>query len=224
MERTTMTGSTNILILLALNLIMTYTIVKFIYYPTQRNKEFVFTFFGFNAITFLVSSMLFNTDMSIGFGFSLFAIFSILRYRTDPIPIREMTYMFVIMALPVVNAVMIGESQWLTCLCANLTLLLVLFAVEKEWGFKFEAKQTINYEKINLITPENRAELLLDLQHRTGLPIKRIEIGKIDFLRDTAEIKVYYDPTQAEKLTLSRHTTSSADGKNQFVPLIMTKR
>lgn len=211
--------------MLMVNLIMTFTIVRYIYYPTQRNKEFVFTFFGFNAITFLISSMLFNTDLSLGFGFSLFAIFSILRYRTDPIPIREMTYMFVIMALPIVNAVLIGQSQWLLCLVANLALVLVLLIVEKEWGFQFEVKQTITYEKIDLIKPENRAELLQDLDQRTGLSIKRLEIGKIDFLRDTADIKVYYDANKAEELTrIDINNKPSTDGKNQFVPLYLSKR
>jgi hypothetical protein len=169
--------------------------------------------------------MLFNTDLSIGFGFSLFAIFSILRYRTDPIPIREMTYMFVIMALPIVNAVLISQSQWITCLIANLALLIVLVVVEKEWGFQFEVKQSITYEKIELITPENKEELLQDIQQRTGLPIKRIEIGKLDFLRDTADIKVFYDPREVEELTrLNIKIKPSADGKNQFVPLYLLKR
>ena len=198
-----MTGFTDIGLMLVLNFVVTFAIVKFIYYPTRRNKDYVFTFFGFNAVTFLVSSLLSSADLSVGFGFGLFAIFSILRYRTEPIPLREMTYLFVIMALPVANAVLIGQEQWAALLAASLMLVLVLFAVEKGWGFQYEVGKTVTYEKIELIRPERRPQLLADLQQRTGLPVKRLEIGRIDFLRDTAEISVYYDAAEAEPFAVA---------------------
>ena len=209
-----MTGFIDTGAMFVLNFVVTFAIVRFIYYPTRRNKDYVFTFFGFNAVTFLVSSLLSRADLSVGFGFGLFAIFSILRYRTDPIPIREMTYLFVIMALPVVNAVLAGGGQWGALLMANLTLVLVLYAVEKEWGFQYEMKKSITYERIELIRPEHRQQLLADLRQRTGLPVTRIEIGRIDFLRDTAEIKITYDAAQAEQIAQSasapvRHPAAS---------------
>jgi hypothetical protein len=97
------------------------------------------------------------------------------------------------MALPIFNAVLVRQSQWASLLVANLMMVAVLYGVEKEWGFQYEIKQSITYEKIDLIKPENRFLLFKDLQQRTGLPIKRLEIGRIDFLRDTAELKIYHD-------------------------------
>jgi hypothetical protein len=198
-----MTAFTDIGQMFVLNYLVVFVIVRFLYFPARRSKDYVFTFFGFNAVTFLVSSLLSGADLSVGFGFGLFAIFSVLRYRSDPIPLREMTYLFVVMALPVVNGVLVGQGQWATSLMANLALMVVLLVVEKGWGFEYEARQTVTYEKIELIKPGCRLQLLTDLQQRTGLPIKRLEIGRIDFLRDTAEIKIYYDAVEAERCGLA---------------------
>lgn len=183
---------TSLLIMFLFNLAITGIIVRFIYFPSRRNQDYVFTMLGFNAVTFLVSSLLSGAELSVGFGFGLFAIFSILRYRTDPIPIREMTYLFIIMALPVVNAVLVGQEQWVALLLVNPSLVLMLYAAEKGWGFQYQARQSITFEKIELIKPENRQQLLQDLCERTGLTITRLEIGKLDFLKDTADITVYY--------------------------------
>jgi hypothetical protein len=170
---------------------VTLIIVRFIYYPSRRDKDYVFTYLAFNVVTFLVSSLLLSAELSMGFGLGLFAVFSVLRYRTDPIPIRDLTYLFVIMAFPVVNAILVGQEQWATLFVANFSLVLVLYVAEKGWGFQYEISKTITYEKIDLIRPENRHLLLEDLQKRTGLTITRLEIDRINFLRDTAEIKVY---------------------------------
>ena len=134
-----------------------------------------------------------SVEMSVGVGFGLFAIFSVLRYRTNPIPIREMTYLFIIAALPVINATAPTDDHWAKLLIANLSVILILFVLEREWGFSFESSKSITYEKIDLIRPELRAQLLMDLEERTGLHIKRVEIGRINFLRDTARIRIYYD-------------------------------
>ena len=188
-----MNEPTSLFVMFVLNFAVTVFLIRFVYYPSQRSKEYVFTFFALNAVTFLIASLLTSVDVSVSFGFGLFALFSILRYRTDPIPTREMTYLFVIMALPIFNAVLVRQSQWASLLVANLMMVAVLYGVEREWGFQYEIKQSITYEKIDLIKPENRFLLLADLKQRTGLSIKRLEIGRIDFLRDTAEIKIYYD-------------------------------
>jgi hypothetical protein len=176
-----------------LNMAVALLIIRGIYYPVRRDKNYVLTFFAFNTLVFLITSLLTGVDLSVGFGFSLFAIFSILRYRTDPIPIREMTYLFVMMALPVVNAVLVSQGNVAGLVIANVALVLVLFLVEKGWGFKYAHRKTITYERIDMIKPENHELLLDDLRERTGLAITRCEIGKIDFLRDVAEIKVYYE-------------------------------
>ena len=165
------------------------------YYPIRRSKEYVFTFLTLNTGVFLISSLLGGVDLSVGFGFSLFAIFSVLRYRTDPIPVREMTYLFVLMALPVLDAVLLSQGDYLALLIANGMTVLVLYVGEKEWGCYYDQKKSVTYEKIDLIKPENYDRLLADLRERTGLPVTRCEVGRIDFLRDVAELKIYYRET-----------------------------
>jgi len=188
-----MNGLSDFLIALGLSLITSIIIVRWIYYPKHRSKKYVFTFLAFNLIIFFVVSMMASVEMSIGVGFGLFAIFSVLRYRTNPIPIREMTYLFIIAALPVLNASAATGDHLAKLLIANLSVIIILFILENEWGFSFESSKTITYEKINLIRPENYGLLKEDLEERTGLIIKRMEVGKINFLRDTANIRVYYD-------------------------------
>ncbi len=181
-----------ILLNFSFNFLVIFIIVRFIYYPQTRDKAYVFTFFAFNTIIFFVIGLLSSINLSVGFGFGLFAIFSVLRYRTDPIPIREMTYIFIVIALPVMNSILLAENGILSLATANSLIIVVLLTVEKGWGFQFLAHQTIQYEKIELIKPENRQLLLADLKQRTGLDIIKTEITAIDFLRDTAKIEVYY--------------------------------
>lgn len=181
----------------AFNFLVAFLVVRFIYYPSTHNKRYIFTFLAFNTLIYFVLSFMNSIEIGIGVGFGLFAIFSILRYRTDPIPIREMTYLFIIAALPVMNSAGSNSEVWWQLVTANGIILVILWVLEKEWGFHYEATKRITYERIELIHPDRRAELLEDLETRTGLQIKRISIGKVDFLRDTASIVIYYDdPTQ----------------------------
>lgn len=182
-----------------LNLLVAILLVRFIYYPSTHNKRYVFTFLAFNTVIFFVLSFLTSLEIGIGVGFGLFAIFTILRYRTDPIPIREMTYLFIIAALPVMNAAGLDGTLWPQLVIANLAVLVILWVLEREWGFHYEASKRIVYEKIELIRPDRRAELIADLEARTGLKIKRVAIGKVDFLRDVATLKVYYDDLAQEE-------------------------
>jgi hypothetical protein len=177
----------------AFNFLIALLLVRFVYYPSTHNKNYVFTFLAFNTVIFFVLSFLSSIEIGIGVGFGLFAIFSILRYRTDPIPIREMTYLFIISALPVMNAAAATGKVWPQLVTANLAIMIIMLVLEKEWGFHYEASKRVVYEKIELIRPERRAELLADLELRIGLKVKRISIGKVDFLHDTADLKVYYD-------------------------------
>jgi hypothetical protein len=177
----------------AVNLAVVFVIVRFIYYPQQRDKNYVFTFIAFNTIIYFVVGLLKDADISIGVGFGLFAIFSILRYRTETIPIREMTYLFIVIALPVLNAVLLDGGYYGELAAVNLATTGVLFALERGWGFRYEMRKTVDYERIDMIRPENWPLLLDDLRQRTGLPITRIEIGRLNFLRDSAVIRVYYD-------------------------------
>jgi hypothetical protein len=176
-----------------LNLLVAVVIVRFIYYPRTHEKKYVFTFLSFNAVIYFVLTFLKTTDLGLGVGFGLFAIFSVLRYRTDPVPIREMTYLFIIIALPVVNAMVSAEGIFWKLVIADGTVMALMYVLEREWGFRFETSSRITYDRIGLVLPSHREELLADLRARTGLPVKRVEIGRLDFVRDTAEIKVYYD-------------------------------
>lgn len=183
------------------NLLVALIVVRFIYYPSTHNKSYVFTFLAFNTVIFFVLVFLNSIEIGVGVGFGLFAIFSILRYRTDPIPIREMTYLFIISALPLMNASGTGGNVWPQLILANLAIVIILLVLEREWGFHYEASKQIVYEKIELIRPDRRAELLQDLEERTGLKILRVVVGKVDFLHDVTNLKIYYDdPGQGDWL------------------------
>lgn len=175
------------------NLMVALLIVRFIYYPVTQNKNYVFTFLAFSTITYFVLGLFTSATLSVGVGFGLFAIFSVLRYRTEEMPTREMTYLFIIIALPVMNSILMLNGELAKMFVANGIIVVLLYVLEKEWGFHFETCTRITYEKVDLVAPANRDELLADLRQRTGLPIKRVEIGRLDFLHDTAEIKVYHD-------------------------------
>lgn len=191
----------NFLISFGFNLLVVLIIVRVIYYPSTHNKSYVFTFIAFNTIIFFVLSFLSAIEIGVGVGFGLFAIFSILRYRTDPLPIREMTYLFIIAALPVMNSAAVNGTIWPQLVSANAAILFILYILEKEWGFKYESSKQIVYEKIELIRPERRAELQADLEERTGLEIKRIAIGKVDFLRDVVNIRIFFDDRADDEWT-----------------------
>lgn len=177
----------------AFNFVVAVILVRCIYYPSTHNKHYVFTFLAFNTVIYFVLSFMASIEIGVGVGFGLFAIFSILRYRTDPIPIREMTYLFIISALPVMNTAAVEWSILPQLAIANLAILAIMFVLEKEWGFNYETSKRIIYEKIDLIQPNQHKELQSDLELRTGLKIKRIDVGKVDFLHDTAELKIFYD-------------------------------
>ena len=179
------------------NLLIAVVIVRFIYHPATRDKRYVLSFITFNSVIYFVLRMLTSVELSIGVGFGLFAIFSVLRYRSDEMPIREMTYLFTVIALPVINSFMVIGENIAHIVIANGFIIALLFVLEKAWGFKFEANKRITYEVIDNITPDNHELLMADLRKRTGLPITRVEVGRIDFLRDTADVKIFYDDTKS---------------------------
>lgn len=176
-----------------LNLIVALIIVRFIYYPATQDKGYVLLFLTFNTVIYFVMAMLTSISSSIGVGFGLFAVFSFLRYRTEDIPIREITYLFVMIALPLINSAIPSGEDWGKIVLANAATVLMLYVLEREWGFQFESSQVLTYEVIDLIKPQNHYLLLDDLQKRTGLPVKRVEVSRIDFLHDSAQIRIYYD-------------------------------
>lgn len=175
------------------NLLIVLALVRFIYYPSTHNKQYVLTFLAFNTVIYFVLSFMESIQLGIGVGFGLFAIFTILRYRTDPIPIREMTYMFLTAALAVMNSAGSNVAIWPQLIAANAIILILMLVLEKEWGFHYEISKRIIYEKIELVRPDRQKDLILDLEERTGLKVKRVAVGKINFMRDTADLRIYYE-------------------------------
>ena len=176
-----------------INFLTAFVIVRCIYYPQRRSQKFVLTFLGFNTIIFILFNFLASIELSMGVGFGLFAIFSILRYRTDPMPSREMTYLFILIALPMINFVMLSQNAYAELVVTTILISMVLLFLERGWGFHFMASKSITYEKIDLVNANNHSNLIADLEERTGLKIHYVDINKINFLNDTAELKVYYE-------------------------------
>ena len=133
-----------------------------------------------------------NIKIELGFALGLFAIFGIIRYRTRQIPIREMTYLFLVIGISVINALANSKVSYAELIFTNIAVLMVTYLLEKVFLLKHETKKVINYENVELIKPENRAELIKDLELRTGINIIRVEIGRIDYLRDSARVIIYY--------------------------------
>lgn len=175
---------------LFINLLSVFILIRLIYYVNYKNGEFFFTFFVFNFVIFLITYLLNKVDMSLGAAFGLFAVFSMLRYRTEGISARDMTYLFCVIAIGLITAVSKGTALELTII--NLMIIAMVFIMESSFFMKKEFSQVIQYENIEMIGPDKRQELVEDLKKRTGLNIHRISITKVDFLRDTAVIRIYY--------------------------------
>ncbi len=168
-------------------------LVRWLYYSRAKRKDYLFTYILISAVVFLLCFMLENVKLQIGFALGLFAIFGIIRYRTNPIPIKEMTYLFLIIGVSVINALTTTVSSVIEIIFANFAIIFITYGLEKLWLLKHESSKLIKYEKIGLIKPENREALMNDLRERTGITnINRIEIGKIDFLKETCEVTIYY--------------------------------
>lgn len=176
----------------AFNFLVVGYIVRYIYYATSKNKDYLFTYILISITVFFLCFLLENVKLELGFALGLFAIFGIIRYRTDPIPIKEMTYLFIVIGISVMNALANKKISYSELLFTNMMFILITYSLEKIWLLKHETRKTITFEKIELIVPEKRAELLVDLKKRTGLNITRVEIRNIDFLRDTASVRIYY--------------------------------
>ena len=174
------------------NLFIILIIVRYIYYPVTKNKDYLFTYLLISLTVFLLCVLLDSVKLQLGFALGLFAIFGIIRYRTDPIPIKEMTYLFLVIGISVVNALANKKISHAELVFANLLLVFVTFGMERIWLLRHESRRNIIYEKIELIKPENKEELLEDLKERTGLNIVRYEIRRIDFLKDIANIRIFY--------------------------------
>jgi|SRR6185436_3375680 len=175
---------------LAVDIISVIVLIRFIYFPIYRNREYVFTFFIFNLIIFLITYLLNKVEISMGAAFGLFAVFSMLRYRTEDISIKDMTYLFLVIAMGLICAVSKGNWDELTLL--NIIILLITYLLESRLLMKKEVVKIVLYENIELIKPEKQGELIADLENRMGVKINHVTIGRLDFLRDSAQLHVYY--------------------------------
>ncbi len=208
-----------------LNLLIIITLVRFIYYPRHKNKDFLFTFILFNTVNFLICFLLSSLKLKIGFAFGLFAIFSILRYRTVTVPIREMGYFFLCVTIGIINAladintslnqfveiyskkglgtaIVDMDHSIFILLIADFLILLIVYLLDRQLSLEHENWKDIVYERIDLIKPDVRQQMIEDLRSRTGLPVHRVEIIKIDFLRDIARLRAFYYSMENETSSL----------------------
>ena len=182
----------NLIIKFSFNLLFLTIIIRFLYYSKTKRKDYLFTYYLIGTITFCLCFGLKKFGIDTGMGLGLFAIFGIIRYRTDAIEIKEMTYLFLIIGVSVVNALINGSMSVGEVLLINISVVVITYVLEFMWLMKHETRKTITYERIDLILPEKYEEMKADLQNRTGLNINRFDIGKIDFLNDTALVRIYY--------------------------------
>jgi hypothetical protein len=189
--------SSKLLFRLLIDLASVFVLVRFIYYPIYKHRELFFTYFIFNVVIFLISFLLNKVDLSMGAAFGLFAVFSMLRYKTEEIAIKDMTYLFLVIALGLVTAVTkvkdtADSIEYLFLIGINVTVLLITYLLESNIFMKKENVKTILYENIELIKADKKEELLADIRLRTGFNVHRYSIHKIDFLKDAAQIKIYF--------------------------------
>ena len=205
-----------------LNLLVCWIIVQFFYYRKSRRRDYFFTFMVFSSAMLLLLYVMGSVDVGVGLTLGLFAIFGVIRYRTETVPIREMTYLFVIIALAAVNGLapiykLVGaataEPRYelsagtsLVTVLANALVVSLIWILESDRLVKHTSAKLVLYDRIELIVPDRRAELVADLEKRIGLKVDRLEIGHVDLLRDTAFIKVYYTLGKGQTATIDTLT------------------
>ncbi|NQY68354.1 MAG: DUF4956 domain-containing protein [Flavobacteriales bacterium] len=175
-----------------INGVFAYWVAKGIYYNRYKVSKYLYTFLLFNVCIFLVCTLLSGIKLSIGFAFGLFAVFSILRYRTEPIPIKEMTYLFVIITLSIINALSNKKVSYLELMFTNLAIVGTVYLLETLVNKSGSSTKSVTYEKIKLIKPEHKSEMIEDLKERTGLNVYDAKVERINFLNDTARVTIYF--------------------------------
>ncbi|MCR5463881.1 MAG: DUF4956 domain-containing protein [Bacteroidales bacterium] len=216
---TTSQSITELAIRFFLNLVVCWILIQFFYYRKSRRRDYYFTFMVFSSAMLMLLYMMGNVEVGVGLTLGLFAIFGVIRYRTETVPIREMTYLFVIIALAAMNGLapvykLVGVATdhahyelsvgtIAVMLISNALVVCLIWVLESPRLLKHTSTKLILYDRIELIVPERRAELTEDLENRLGLKIDNLEIGHVDFLKDAAFIKVYY--------TLGKDQTATID-------------
>ena len=190
-------GLSELRIRFLLNTVVIGLIVRVFYYPKSKRRDYFFTFLLFAISVFLLIFLMGGVKLKIGFALGLFAIFGIIRYRTESVPIREMTYLFVIIAVSAINGLATSIS-YVELLATNLLFIISIWTLESNRMVKHVASKLVLYDNVNLISPEKEGELIEDLKKRTGLDILSVEVGAIDFSKYTVMVKIYYEPLTNE--------------------------
>ncbi|MBQ9173909.1 MAG: DUF4956 domain-containing protein [Bacteroidales bacterium] len=216
---TTGQSVTELAIRFFLNLFVCWIIVQFFYYRKSRRRDYYFTSMVFSSAMLMLLYIMGNVEVGVGLTLGLFAIFGVIRYRTETVPIREMTYLFVIIALAAMNGLaplykMVGVATSsahyelsagtvLITVLSNALVVCLIWVLESERLVRHTSTKLVLYDRIDLIVPERRQELIADLEKRIGVKVENLEIGHVDFLKDSAFIKIFY--------TLDKGQTGSID-------------
>jgi len=183
---------TKFLTQLCFNLVSSIILILVIYMRNNKSKEYSFTFFTFNNLIFITCYILSSSNLGVGFAFGLFAVFSVLRYRTHPMPPKEMTYLFIVISLGLVNSIGSSQVPFVQLIIVNVLILLLVQILEIWFAKDTVGKHQIIYEKINNIKPERKQELVQDLEERLGISVSDIKILKIDLIKDATHLEVSY--------------------------------
>ncbi len=198
----------HLLMRFAFNLLVSWLIVRFCYYRKSGRRDYVLTFMLFSSAMFLLIFLMENVKLQIGLTLGLFAIFGVIRYRTETVPVREMTYLFIIIATAVINGLALNIS-YAELVAADALVVALLWIMESRLLLRHTSAKLVLYERIDLIVPERRAEMVADLERRLGIRIDRAEVGHVDFLRDVAFVKVYYELREGEGGSIDTLTKAS---------------
>ena len=188
-----------------LNFLVCWIIIRFFYYKKSQRRDYYYTFMMFAVVIFLIITLMDNMKMNVAYALGLFAIFGMIRYRTETLRIREMTYLFVVMGVSIINGQALTTS-YIELFITNLLVILAIWAFEGNKHAKRMAEKVILYDKIDLVKMGREEELKADLEERTGIKIEKMEIGHIDYLRDAAFIKIWYKPIPGEASTIGTFT------------------
>jgi hypothetical protein len=176
-----------------MNLFFLTLIIRWLYYGSSGRKDYLFTFYMISVIVFFLCFTLQKFELDIGLALGLFAIFGIIRYRTESIPIKEMTYLFIVIGVSIMNSFVNDNMSYFEIIFANSAILMAIIVIEKVWHLQHEITKVITYEKIENIKPENYDFLKADLENRTGITINKVVVQDVDFLKDTAVITIFYN-------------------------------
>ena len=187
------------------NFLVCWIITRFFYYKKSQRRDYYFTFMLFAVVIFLIITLMENMKMNVAYALGLFAIFGMIRYRTETLRIREMTYLFVVMGVSIINGQALTTS-YAELILTNLLVILAIWVFEGSKHMKQLSEKVILYDKIELIKHGKEAELKADLEERTGIAIEKMEVGHIDYLRDAAYIKIWYKPLPGEVNTIGTFT------------------